>query len=288
MKNALKGERTLSIFFKTALFITLLLTAILVEIVLLPILLIIWLANKKNSIVFRMASRIIIGNGLYLLFILDLKDFRKKLKQIKKRGSPRIYVLNHSSIFDIILIFLMPDCPKILVKESYTKIPILGSIIKLNGHIVVKNNQNQESGEDFYENIVKQLKSGDTIVIFPEGTRSKDGTISRFKNGAFKIAYDTQADIIPIVVDCWNIVRPKDGIWFRENRLHFKILDTLDYDNYKKIEIREFSKNLRDEMANELFSIRDERSLCEKRYYRKNPLFIEIDEKAKNRIKNRN
>ncbi|HOV14630.1 MAG TPA: lysophospholipid acyltransferase family protein [Spirochaetota bacterium] len=284
MNNNLKGEVNPLVFLKTSLFLTLLILAVIVEIVSLPILIVIWIICKRNSVVFRKASRIIIGNGLYLLFSLDLRDFRKKLKQIKKSDNPRIYVINHSSIFDAILLFLIPDNIKILVKESYTKTPILGSIIKLNGHIVVKNSQNEEDGVEFYQNVVNQIKNGSVIAIFPEGTRSKDGNISRFKNGAFKIAYDTKSDIIPIVMDSWNIVRPSDGVWFRENKLYSKVLDTLHYENYKNMEPRDLAKTLRKNMATELFNIRESRKQIQPRYYRNKEIFKEIDGVAKNKL----
>lgn len=274
-----KGDVNLIIFLKTFLFIFLFLTAILIEIIFLPILIIIYLVKRDNSL-FIMVSRFIVANGLYFLVTLDLKDFRNKLKQIKKSGRPRIYIMNHSSLFDIILLFLLPDNVKILVKESYTKIPVLGSIIKLNGHITVKSSNSVDDNTNVYDNAILQLKKGTSIVIFPEGTRSRDGNILRFKTGAFKIAYESQADIIPIIIDGWNIIRPGNGIWFREHKLYSTILETLKYEDYRDIEPKEFSKILRVRMATELFKIRDDRKKNEPHYYRNEEKFISIDNEA--------
>ncbi|HPO49949.1 MAG TPA: lysophospholipid acyltransferase family protein [Spirochaetota bacterium] len=161
----------------------------------------------------------------------------------------------------------------------------MGSLIKLNGHIVVKNSSNYDDNLDMYENVVRELKNGASIAIFPEGTRSKDGNISRFKTGAFKIAYETQADIVPIVMDAWNIVRPKDGIWFRENALFSKVLPIQRYEEYKDTDLRELGKTLRNKMALELFKIREERKKNEAKYYRKKSPFLERDEEEFSRRK---
>ncbi|HPO49948.1 MAG TPA: hypothetical protein PLO89_06440 [Spirochaetota bacterium] len=120
MKNEFKGEINLEVFFRTFWFAFLTLLAVLLEIILLPILFILWLISAGKYNIFIKTTKIIIGKGIYLLFTLNLKDFRKNLREIEKKKNPRIYILNHSSIFDIILLFSLPDCVKILVKESYT------------------------------------------------------------------------------------------------------------------------------------------------------------------------
>jgi len=196
----------------------------------------------------------------------------------------RIYIFNHASMFDIILLFLLPENVKIMVKESYTEIPLLGTIIKKNEHVILKSGVETDEQNGTFDSAVKTLESGFPLVVFPEGTRSKDGNISRFKTGAFKIAYATQAEIIPVVIDSWNIVRPGDGLIFRDTKLYSKVMDSYKYEDYKNINVNDFTKELRKKMFIELRNLREIRVKKEKKYYRKTDFFIKLDKKAYDKV----
>ncbi len=282
MKNKFRGEVNPVVILKTILFVWLFTSAVLVEIALLPFLLLIKFIFRLNNNIVIKTSKFIIENGLYFLCI-SLKDFRKQSREIAKRSGPRIYILNHCSFFDIILLFILPDDVRILVKESYTKIPILGAVIKLNGHIVVGNAADSDEKNDSYDNAIKAIKDGSVVVIFPEGTRSKDGNMSRFKTGAFKLAYETQAELVPVVIDSWNTVRPGDSVWFREHKLYTKVLGIRRFDDYKDVEPRELAKSLKNEMTEELTKIRDFRRNNEKNYYRNREPFKTLDANLKDK-----
>ncbi len=276
MKTTVKGEVNLIVIFKTIVFISYMALVFLIEIVLLPLYLIILIFYKNKSELLPRISKFIISNGLKIFFILDIKNFREEMKKIKAATGPRIYILNHSSMFDIILLFLLPDNVKTLVKESYTKIPIFGNIIKLNGNIVVKES-NGDSQTLSYDTAISELKKNSIIAVFPEGTRSRDGNIGRYKTGAFKMAYETQAEIIPVVMDSWNIVRAGDGFWFRDGKAFAKVMGSYNYSDYKDLDIKAFSKTMKESMASALSEIREYRKATDKKYYRNGEYFRELD-----------
>lgn len=281
MKKTLQGEVNLSIILKTAYFIIEVSILFIINLLLIPLFWAISLINKNRNM-FLILSRTLIRLGFYVFLIINTRKFRKDLNKIPKSNGKRVYILNHASLFDITLIFLLPEKTKIMVKESYIKIPFLGSMIKLNRNIIVKSDS--EDGEDAFTEALQTINNGEAIVIFPEGTRSKDGNIGRFKTGAFRIAYDTEAEIVPIVIDSWNIVRPGNGLWFRDGNPCYSVLPVYKYEEYKNLDMKDFAKSLRKQMFLELYNKRIERSKTNKKFYRNSEFFKKIDENAYNKI----
>jgi 1-acyl-sn-glycerol-3-phosphate acyltransferase len=115
-----------------------------------------------------------------------------------KPGQSYVFVSNHQSMFDVWLIYgWLPVIFKWLMKAELRKVPFVGTACKAAGHIYV-DRKNPKAALESMENVKKQLKDGICTVIFPEGTRTKDGQVGRFKRGAFQIALDLKLPIIPI------------------------------------------------------------------------------------------
>ena len=219
----------------------------------------------------------------YLNFVQRHRYSLNGLKAPKK-GERRIYVLNHASSFDVILMSILPGPIKGLMKESYTKLPIVGWIAMLSGNVVLK--EYMDSGEqiDFYMKMEEMLERGVPLVIFPEGTRSRDGKLANFYDGTFKLAIDTKSDIVPVVFDSWNIIRP-GAFWIRDTTTVFKVLDTFKYDEFKNYSYKDLSKIMRTKFIENLLAVRDERRKKEKRYYRKIEKFEKIDNEMRDELK---
>ena len=129
---------------------------------------------------------------------------------------------------------------------------------------------------------VKAFEQEMPIVVFPEGTRSKNGQIQRFKRGAFKIGLTGQIDFVPVVMDDWNCVRPTgSGIWIRDIRPHITILPAIKYENYKHLTHAELAKLMRYIMTKKLYEMREERKAANKKDYRHAAKFVEEDKKVK-------
>ncbi len=116
-----------------------------------------------------------------------------------RHGQTYVIVSNHMSLADILSLFHLNLQFKWMAKESLFKVPFLGWSMTCMGYIPLKRG-NYGSIRDTYEKAKDWLKKGVSVVIFPEGTRSPSGTLSAFKNGAFKLALETQIPILPVAI----------------------------------------------------------------------------------------
>ena len=130
----------------------------------------------------------------YLMFLPVRMDGLEPIRP----GQSYVFVANHQSIFDVFVIYgWLPVVFKWLMKAELRKVPFVGLACKAAGHIFV-DRKNARASVESIAGIEKQLKDGVSTVIFPEGTRSKDGQLGRFKRGAFQIALDLSLPVIPI------------------------------------------------------------------------------------------
>lgn len=112
-----------------------------------------------------------------------------------------VFVPNHQGAFDIFLIYgYLNQNIKWVQKQELRKIPFVGKASEIAGHVFV----DQSSFKSMKETIVKaekQLGKGSSMVIFPEGARTKTGKMGRFKRGAFIIAKEMGLEIVPVTVN---------------------------------------------------------------------------------------
>lgn len=219
----------------------------------------------------------------YFLNIVQIHNIDLNGLKAPKKGERRVYVINHASIFDVILMSMLPGANKAVMKESYTKMPLIGWIAVLTGNIVLKEDMDAGQQVDFFLGLQEKLERGVPIVIFPEGTRSRDSKLGKFYDGSFKLAMDTQAEIVPVILDSWNIIRP-GAFWIRDTRTTFKVLDTVKYEDYKKYSYKELNKVMRIKFLEELLKLRDERRQKERFYYRKKQKFEELDNQMRDEL----
>jgi len=125
-------------------------------------------------------------------------------------GGPYVVVANHQSLLDIVLLCRMPHEMKWVIKEELFKIPWIGQMLRLTGDIAVKRGDS-ESGGEAVSRAKAYLQRGMSVMIFPEGTRSKDARLLAFKKGAFRLAIDAGVPVLPVVVSGTAAGFPKGG-----------------------------------------------------------------------------
>ncbi|HOJ66281.1 MAG TPA: lysophospholipid acyltransferase family protein, partial [Paludibacteraceae bacterium] len=131
------------------------------------------------------------------LFFIKVKV--KGLEKIE-RGKSYVFAANHQSMFDIFVIYgWLPVRFKWIMKKELRKVPFVGLASEMAGHIFV-DRSNAQAAKLSIEKAEKQLKKGNSIVIFPEGTRSTNGQMRKFKKGAFQIAADLALPIVPVTI----------------------------------------------------------------------------------------
>jgi len=149
-----------------------------------------------------------------------------------KPNQSYVFVANHQSMFDVWLIYgWLPVVFKWLMKAELRRVPFVGIGCKAAGHIFVER-RNAKASVESLQQIEKQLTGGVSTVIFPEGTRTLNGEIGRFKRGAFQIALDLGLPIIPLSISgCYEIM-PKGAIAVRRHRAHLHIGEAIDLKQY--------------------------------------------------------
>jgi 1-acyl-sn-glycerol-3-phosphate acyltransferase len=110
-----------------------------------------------------------------------------------------VFVSNHESHADPFLISFLPWEMKWLAKASLFRIPVVGWMLTLAGDIPIHRGDGS-SAKEALAGCTRWLDRGVPVVIFPEGTRSPDGKMGTFKDGAFRLALESGAQIIPIAV----------------------------------------------------------------------------------------
>jgi len=130
------------------------------------------------------------------------------LENIPGKG-PYVFMSNHQGSYDIFaLLGYLPFQFKYLAKKEIFSIPILGMAMKATGYISIDREGTRETVKAMND-AAKKIHGGMSILIFPEGSRSPDGSIQPFKKGGFTLAIKSQVPIVPVAIAGSNEIIPK-------------------------------------------------------------------------------
>jgi 1-acyl-sn-glycerol-3-phosphate acyltransferase len=123
-----------------------------------------------------------------------------------------VFIGNHTSLFDPpLMISTLPCQPVFIAKRELARVPFLGWVIWLADFIFLDRGNRQASLESL-QRAAQQIRSGQSIVAFPEGTRSRDGQLLPFKKGAFALAFEAGVCVVPFAIEGGTEILPK-GAW---------------------------------------------------------------------------
>jgi 1-acyl-sn-glycerol-3-phosphate acyltransferase len=112
-----------------------------------------------------------------------------------------VFMPNHASFLDILLVFAcIPHNFRIIVKEEVFSIPFLGLAVRSSGQIPL-DRENPRKGLRSIKRAADLLRNGVSIVVFPEGTRSPDGSVHEFKTTLFVLPIRTQTPVVPVLIE---------------------------------------------------------------------------------------
>ena len=173
---------------------------------------------------------------------------REKLKKNKTY----VIICNHQSLLDIIVIFRLLTYFRWISKTEIFEIPVVGWIMHMNNYIKLKRGDNK-SIIKMMDTCKKAISSGISVLFFPEGTRSANGKLQQFKDGAFNIAIDTKTDILPILINEDSGAMARAGIFMKKKlSIKVRILDEIPYSQFKNSGVGETKKRVHSVMDGEL------------------------------------
>jgi 1-acyl-sn-glycerol-3-phosphate acyltransferase len=132
--------------------------------------------------------------------ILKTTGVRVDTHGLEKLDSTKSYVLasNHQSIYDIPIVFAsLPLQLRIISKDSIAKVPFLGWHLQRTGHLLI---DRKNPGAGILKKMAKLVSGARSLIIFPEGTRSLDGQVGRFKGGSFLLAIESGLPVVPVSI----------------------------------------------------------------------------------------
>ena len=164
-----------------------------------------------------------------------------------------IFVANHQSMFDIFLIYGYLNAKfKWIMKQEIRKTPLLGKACESMGHIFVDRSSPMRAQKSLEEAKDRLLQGSNSVFLFPEGTRSANGKIGRFKRGAFTIARDLHLPIIPVTISGAYNVLPKNGWYITPGKITMTIHQPIDTTNLSDDNLNEIIDQVKNTIESKL------------------------------------
>jgi 1-acyl-sn-glycerol-3-phosphate acyltransferase len=153
----------------------------------------------------------------------------------KLTGEPHIFASNHVSWFDVPALAKILPRYKFVAKAELFKVPIFGGGMRAVGMIEIQR-ENRKAAFGAYEVAAEKIRSGSSVVVFPEGTRGHAYPLRPFKKGPFVLAIAAGVPIVPIVVHGTIEIMPKGSLWAHPGTIDVHLLEPVsttgvDYDH---------------------------------------------------------
>ncbi len=201
--------------------ITWYLGAVVVLAVAMPVEAIVWLVTAPFDRDRLVAGRLLrfFGSALARIF----PPWRVRVEGRLPDG-PFVLAANHRSWLDIFVLARLPREMKWVTKAELFRVPWVGWLLRMSADIPVRRGD-ADSGAGALTRARAFLDHGVPVVFFPEGTRSRDGTLRAFKGGAFEVAADAGVPVVPVAITGTAEGMPPGTLWIRPSRIVVRILD---------------------------------------------------------------
>jgi 1-acyl-sn-glycerol-3-phosphate acyltransferase len=232
-------------------------TGICFAIITFPITFIIWLLvlpfDREKTII----HWLLMYESLILSYILPIWSIRIEGREKAIKGTTYIIISNHQSLLDILLLNCLRYRYKWISKIELTHVPVIGWYLKMADYIVIDRG-NEDSKIEMLEKSYNCLKKGISIMIFPEGTRSLNNEIGFYKRGAFQLAIQANAPVLPVLIDGTGGILPKHGLIFGSgHEIRIKVLDPVYPGSFGTDNPESLALKLKSLMTSELHVLRN-------------------------------
>jgi len=200
----------------------------------------------------KIANTISCGWGIIAIHMNPIWSLKVEGRKKIRWKEAYVYVVNHQSYFDIMVLYTILRPYKYLAKESLKKIPAIGLGMIFNQYIFVKRGDRKSRGEALRK-CREWLKRGVSIAIFPEGTRSKNGQLQNFHSGAFRIAIEEGVPIVPVIIKGTRDILPRSSFLLggRAN-ISLKVQDPVPTKDYSMDQVEELKQKIHAQMKEEI------------------------------------
>jgi 1-acyl-sn-glycerol-3-phosphate acyltransferase len=226
-------------------FISIILWIILVinSLILFPLVIVAFFFDKNGTFAHQI-MRLWAKNNLYC----GLFKWQIVSEDLLETDNCYVIVSNHSSYFDICtLLALLPLQLKFVSRKHFFWVPIWGWSMYLARYVKVDLSNPRRAARAMIKS-KKWLEKGFSILIFPEGTRSVDGKIGSFNNGAFRLALNSGYPILPVTLVGTNYVIPKHTLFIIPSRITMILGKPMNTSHLSKKELPKFTENIRNQM----------------------------------------
>lgn len=192
-------------------------------------------ALKSLAIRYLRVNMVALANSI--LFFLGVKVQVNNKENLPGPYEKRVYISNHLSILDVV-VFVAKLKPMIgfITKVEVKYIPILNFWLWANKSILL-DRKSAKSSIKAMQKGVETIKNHWSICVYPEGTRNKQGDISDFKHGSFKLALRSKAPIIPVVTNNTQYAFEKRTGWFCK-KVYLSVLKPIEVANLSEEETK--------------------------------------------------
>ena len=181
--------------------------------------------------------------------ILRTSGVRVTVSGLERLDRSRSYVFaaNHQSIYDIPIVFTsLPFQLRIVAKQSLGRIPFMGWHLHMAGHLLVDRSR---PGAGVVKKMARLVGEHHSLIVFPEGTRSPDGAVQRFKGGSFALAVEAGLPVVPITIRGSRYIMTKGQLTVRPGAVSLTIHDPIETVNVPREDVREMADRVREVVA---------------------------------------
>ncbi|HET8733605.1 MAG TPA: lysophospholipid acyltransferase family protein [Anaeromyxobacteraceae bacterium] len=156
----------------------------------------------------------------------ELRTWAGRLLQVtnlpvETRGLERVppaacvYAVNHASFVDVwVLVAKLPGSVRFVAKRELYFVPIFGWALRATGQIAL-DRRDREAAARSYRAAAEAVRGGRSVIVFVEGTRTRSGRLGEFKKGAFVLAIEAGAPVVPVYLRGTRAAMPRGSLWLR-------------------------------------------------------------------------
>ncbi|MBJ6752278.1 lysophospholipid acyltransferase family protein [Geomonas anaerohicana] len=176
--------------------------------------------------------------GIGSLWAAQIRLQVEGLEQVPTEG-PVIYMGNHQGNFDILALSrAIPRLFSWVAKEELFRVPVFGAAMRRAGYIPLDRSDGRKALRSMNQ-AAQRIAAGASVVIFPEGTRTKDGALLPFKRGAFMLAARAGVPIVPFTINGSRAINPRNRIELRPGTIRITFGAPIDVAGVPEAELLE-------------------------------------------------